>query len=477
MTNLLMMDATALSAAIRTKRVSCVELMQATLAHIARLNPQVNAIIDLRDGNELLAEARARDDDIARGLYRGALHGFPQAIKNLEPVKGMRMTMGSPLLKDFVAPADSIMVERMRNAGAIFIGRTNTPEFGFGSHTYNPVHGRTHNAYDQGVSAGGSSGGAAVAVALRMLPVADGSDYGGSLRNPAGWNNIFALRPSIGRVPTTPRDVWMPTMSVLGPMARNVPDLALLLDVQAGFDSRAPSSLDGKLDLNPAALDANMKGKRIAWCGSFGGQIPFEPGVLELCRTALKSFENMGCIVDEAIPDYPLDKVWRAFLATRAWHGGSGIVNLYQDPERRAHLKPEAIFEIESGAKLSAYDLSAASMTRTHWYEAVRKLFERYDYFVLPTAQVFPFDVTLDWPKEIAGHKMQTYHEWMKVAIAITMTACPAAAVPAGFSANGLPMGLQLVAPIHGELACLQLAHAYDKATNWTAKRMPKLLS
>ena len=187
-----------------------------------------------------------------------------------------------------------------------------------------------------------------------MLPVADGSDYGGSLRNPAGWNNVFALRPSIGHVPTTPRDVWMPTMSVLGPMARNVPDLALLLDVQAGFDSRAPSSLDGKLDLNPAALDASMKGKRIAWVADFGGKIPFEPGVLDLCRTALKSFENMGCIVEEAFPDYPLEKLWRAFLATRAWHGGSELLNLYQDLKRRALLEPEAIFEIESAAKLSA---------------------------------------------------------------------------------------------------------------------------
>ncbi len=476
MTDLLMTDATALSTAIRMKRVSCAELMQATLAQVARLNPQVNAIIELRDGDELMAEARARDADLAQGHHRGALHGFPQAIKNLEPVKGMRMTMGSPLLKDFMPPADSIMVERMRNAGAIFIGRTNTPEFGLGSHTYNPVHGRTLNAYDQRVSAGGSSGGAAVAVALRMLPLADGSDYGGSLRNPAGWNNIFALRPSIGRVPTTPRDVWMPGMSVLGPMARNVPDLALLLAVQAGFDPRAPASLDGKLDLTPAALNADMKGKRIAWCGDFGGQLPFEPGVLELCRTALKTFEDMGCIVEEAFPDYPLEKVWRAFLTLRAWHGGSGILTLYEDPKRRAFLKPEAIFEIESGAKLSAYDLSAASMLRTHWYEAVRAFFERYDYFVLPTAQVFPFDVNLDWPKEIAGHTMETYHAWMKVAIMVTMSACPVAAVPAGFNREGLPMGLQLVAPIHGEVACLQLAYAYDKATSWAAKRLPPLL-
>ncbi|NOT39959.1 MAG: amidase [Alphaproteobacteria bacterium] len=471
-----MMDATALSDAIRAKRVSCVEVMQATLARIARLNPKVNAIIDLRDRDDLMAEARARDDDIGRGHWRGVLHGFPQAIKNLEPVAGVRMTMGSPLLKDFMPPADSIMVERMRNAGAIIIGRTNTPAFGLGSHTYNPVHGTTLNAYDQRVSAGGSSGGAAVAVALRMLPVADGGDYGGSLRNPAGWNNIFALRPSVGRVPSSPRDVWMPGMSVLGPMARNVGDLALLLGVQAGFDARAPTSLDGRLDLTPAALDADMKSKRIAWLGDFGGQIPFESGVLELCRTALNTFETLGCIVEEAVPDYPLDKVWRAFLDLRAWHGGSPLLALYEDPKRRALLNPQAIYEIEAGQKLTAYDLSAASMIRTHWYEAVRKLFERYDYLVTPTAQLFPFDAAWDWPKEIAGRPMASYHEWMQVAIAITMTACPVAAVPAGFNAAGLPMGLQLIGPVGGEVACLQLAQAYDKATRWTAKRLPGLL-
>lgn len=473
MNDVLMMDATELSAAIRAGHVSSVELMQATLAQIARLNPRVNAIIDLRDGDQLLAEARACDDDLARGHWRGVLHGFPQAIKNLEPVAGVRMTMGSPLLKDFMPPADSIMVERMRKAGAIIIGRTNTPAFGLGSHTYNPVHGTTLNAYDQRFSAGGSSGGAAVAVALRMLPVADGGDYGGSLRNPAGWNNIFALRPSVGRVPASPRDVWMPGMSVLGPMARNVGDLALLLGMQAGFDARAPQSLDGTLDLSPVALDADVKGKRIAWLGDFGGQIPFEPGVLALCREALKTLETLGCVVEEAVPDYPLDKMWRAFLTLRAWHGGSPLLALYEDPKRRALLNPQAIYEIEAGLKLTAFDLSAASMIRTQWYEAVRKLFERYDYLVAPTAQLFPFDAALDWPKEIAGRTMATYHEWMQVAIAITMSACPVAAVPAGFNAAGLAMGLQLVGPLGGEVACLQLAHAYDRATGWTARRVP----
>ncbi|MEQ1755021.1 MAG: amidase [Micropepsaceae bacterium] len=477
MTDTVMMDATALGAAIRARRVSCVEVMQAYLDHIARLNPAVNAIISLRNSDELMAEARERDAEIANGRLRGALHGVPQAIKDLEFVRGIPTTMGSPLLRNFVSPTDSIMVERMRNAGAIIIGRTNTPEFGLGSHTFNPVHGATRNAYDQSRSAGGSSGGAAVALALRMLPVADGGDFGGSLRNPAGWNNVFSVRPSIGRIPSNARDLWLPSMSVLGPMARTVPDLALLLGVQAGDDARAPMSLDGKLDLSPAALERDMKGKRIAWLGDFAGYLPFEPGVLELCREALKTFESLGCIVEEAMPEYPIDSVWRSFLTLRAWMAGTPLLDLYKDPKRREFLKAEAIFEIESGAKLSAYDISAASTVRSNWYAAVRRFFESYDYFILPTAQLFPFDVSIDWPKEIAGHRMETYHEWMKVVIPVTMSGCPVITVPAGFSSQGLPMGLQVVAPSHGELACLQIGLAYDRATNWVTKRPPSLLS
>jgi amidase len=383
--------------------------------------------------------------------------------------------MGSPILKDFVPPADSVMVERLRQAGAIIIGKTNTPEFGLGSHTYNPVYGATRNAYDQTRSAGGSSGGAAVALALRMLPLADGSDYGGSLRNPAGWNNIFSLRPSIGRVPSNTRDLWLPSMGVNGPMARNIPDLALLLDIQAGDDPRAPLALDGKLDL--ANLERDMKGARIAWSGDFDGYLPFEPGVLETCRAALTTFESMGCIIEEATPEFPIDKVWRSFLTLRAWQAGTGLLDFYKDPKRRAQLKPEAIFEIESGAKLTAYEISAASTVRSQWYEAVRKFFERYDYFILPTAQLFPFDVGWDWPKEIAGRKMETYHEWMKVVLPVTMSGCPTLAAPAGFNAQGLPIGLQIVAPNHNERACLQIGLAYDKATNWTTKYPPTILS
>ena len=340
MTDLVMMDATALSAAIRTKRVSCVEVMQATLAHIARLNPAVNAIIDLRDGDALMAEARERDDDIARGLYRGALHGLPQAIKNLEPVKGMRMTMGSPLLKDFVPPADSIMVERMRNAGAVFVGRTNTPEFGLGSHTYNPVHGRTRNAYDQTRSAGGSSGGAAVAVALRMLPVADGSDYGGSLRNPAGWNNIFALRPSIGRVPsTTARRLDADDGACSAPWRATCPTSRCCSKSKRDSIPARRLSLDGKLDLAGLARrrhegQTHRLGRRLRRPPSVrAGRAGSLPRSAENLRRAWAASSK------KRRPTIPLEKVWRAFLGLRAWQGGSAILALLRRSEAARALE------------------------------------------------------------------------------------------------------------------------------------------
>ena len=470
------LDAVELAAAIRARRVSCAEVMAAALDQIARLNPAVNAIVALRPRDELLAEARERDAELARGVCRGPLHGFPQAIKDLEPVAGMPTSMGFPPLRDFRPAADGIMVERMRRAGAIFVGRTNTPEFGLGSHTYNRVHGTTRNAYDQTRSAGGSSGGAAVGLALRMLPVADGSDYGGSLRNPAGWNNVFALRPSIGRVPSTTRDAWLPSMGVLGPLARSVPDLALMLGVQAGYDPHAPLSLDGDLGLGALDWARDFRGARIAWSGDWGGELPFEPGVLETCRAALRTFEALGCRVETANPEYPLDAVWRAWLVLRAWQAGSSLKEVYDNPALRGEMKPEALFEVEQGAKLSAYDVSAASVVRSRWSEAVRAFFERHDFWIVPTAQLFPFDAALDWPREIAGQHMETYHEWMKVVLPVTMSGCPALAAPAGFGPRGLPIGIQIVGPNRAERACLELAHAYDQRTRWVATHRPGLL-
>ena len=471
------MDAIALSRAIKTKQVSCAEVMTAYLDHIERINPLVNAIVSLQDRGDLLRQAKTRDEELARGDHRGWMHGFPHAVKDLTATKGIRTTQGSRIVKDFVPAADAIMVERLRSAGAIIIGKTNTPEFGLGSNTYNDVFGRTLNAYDQTKTAGGSSGGAGVALALRMLPVADGTDHGGSLRNPAVFNNVFGFRTSYGRVPAQGPDVFYAWMGVQGPMACNVPDLAMLLSVQAGHDPRMP--LSNRQDPAQFAQDLkrDLKGKRIAWSGDFGGAMPFEPGVIELCRSALKVFEQLGCSVEEAWPDYPIERVFPTWRKLRAWQAGTALKDHYADPAKRALMKPEAQFEVESGEKLSAFEVYDASVVRSAWYQAVRAFFEKYDYFILPAGQVFPFDASVDWPKTINGKAMDTYHRWMEVMIPVTMALCPALAVPAGFSDRGLPMGLQIVGPNHGELACLQLAHAYDEATSWPAKRPPALLA
>jgi amidase len=475
--DIVMLDAAALTSAIRTRDISCIEVMNAYLDHIEKVNPRVNAIVALEERACLLSQSKERDAQLARGEWLGPVHGFPHAVKDLFPVKGIPMTMGSPILKNFVPSTDSVMVERLRKAGAIIIGKTNSPEFGLGSNTYNPVYGVTRNAYDQSRSAGGSSGGAAVALALRMLPVADGSDFGGSLRNPAGWNNVFGFRTSYGLVPDDGRDAWLPSMGVLGPMARNVPDLAMLLALQAGYDARAPLSMEVSRAQLEGRLERDFKDTRIAWVGDFKGRIPYESGVLELCQVALKNLEAIGCIVEEAQPDFPIDDVWSAWLHLRAWQTGARLLAYYNDPAKRALLKPEAIFEVESGLKLSAFDITAASAVRTAWYHAVRRFFETYDYFIAPTAQLFPFDAGLDWPKDIAGQRMQTYHEWMKGMLPITMAGCPALASPAGFNDQGLPMGIQIVAPNHGERSCLELAYAYDLATNWVSRRPPPLLA
>jgi amidase len=474
--DIVMMDARALAAAIASRKLSSVEVMTAYLDHIATFNPKVNAIVALQDRDRLLAEARERDAQVARGDGLGPLHGLPHAVKDLQPVRGIRSTSGSPILKDFVPTQDSLPVERMRKAGAIFIGKTNAPEFGLGSNTYNPVYGATHNPYDLTRSAGGSTGGGAVALATRMLPLADGSDYGGSLRNPAGWNNVFGFRTSAGVVPSVGDEVWLPSMSVAGPMARNVPDLALLLSVLAGYDARAPLSVEGPGTRFLADLKADFKGKRIGWLGDLNGAAPYEPGVLDVGRAALMTFEGLGMRVDAAMPDAEPEPAWQAFVKLRQWQQGFGLHAYYADPAKRALLKPEAIYEIEGGMKLSAFDVTAASVARTHWSAAFSRLFDRYDFLVMPTAQLFAFDINEHWPHQIAGQTMRTYHEWMKAVCLVTMAGTPSLAVPAGFDGRGLSMGLQIIAPVHHEMDCLKLAHAYEQASDWTRKHLPPLL-
>ena len=474
--DIVMMDARTLAAAIAARKLSCAEVMTAYLDHIERFNPQVNAIVALQERGDLMRQAHERDAQLARGESAGPLHGLPHAVKDILAVKGIPMTYGSPIFRDFVPVADSLPVERMRAAGAIFVGKTNMPEFALGSHTVNPVYGATRNAYDLNKSAGGSSGGAAVGLALRMLPLADGTDYGGSLRNPAGWNNVLGFRTSAGLVPMTGEDVWSPSISVTGPMARSAADLALLLSVMAGHDPRSPQSLPGSGARFRESLDGDFKGARIGWLGDLSGWAPYEPGVLEVCQRALTTFESLGARVEAVTPAASPEQAWKAFIKIRQWQQGPNFQIHYNNPARRALLKPEAIWEAEESMKLSAFEVANASAARTRWSNAVQHLFADHDFLAMPTAQIFAFDIAEDWPHQIAGQAMQTYHEWMKAVCLISLTGCPSLAVPAGFDGRGLAMGLQIIAPIHREMDCLKLAHAYESAKNWTADVLPPLL-
>jgi amidase len=472
--DILGLDALALSEYIRARKLSCVEVMRAYLAQIARHNPRVNAIVSLRPEAELLAEARACDAELARGEYRGWMHGFPHAVKDLADARGLRTTQGSPLLRDNVAQQDSVFVERIRRAGAIFIGKTNVPEFGFGSQSYNPVFGVTRNAWDATRTAGGSSGGAAVALALRMVPVADGSDMMGSLRNPAGWNNVIGFRPSYGRVPGDAPD-YFEQLGYSGPMGRTVAETARLLSTMAGFDPRDPLSIAEDPAVFAGPLVIETRGLRIGWLGDFGGYLPTGPGVMELCRGALGAFERMGCVVEEVRPRFAPERLWQTWLVLRHWAVAAGLGAVYRDPARRAQLKPEVVWEIEGGLPITGMQLAEAGAARGEWYLEMLRLFGQFDLLVLPSAQVFPFAAELHWPTEIAGRAMDTYHRWMEVVIGGTLSGCPVANVPAGFGAEGLPLGLQLIGPMHADLRVLQIAAAYEEASGLTRRAPPGL--
>lgn len=463
------MTAVELGAALRARRVSCREVMDACLARIEAVNPAVNAIVSLQDPDALRAEAGARDAEIARGLWRGALHGFPQAPKDLANTVGIPSTQGSPILAGHLPEADSLVVERVRKAGAILIGKTNTPEFGLGSHTYNTVFGTTLNAWDQGVSAGGSSGGAAVALAARMLPVADGSDMMGSLRNPAGWNNVVGFRPSFGRVPYGPTgEVFLQQLGTEGPMGRTVADAALLLSVQAGFDPRAPLSIAEDPAGFAGSLARDFKGARIGWLGDLGGYLPMEPGVLAVCEEGLKHFDALGCSVEAVTPDFDMARLWEAWLVLRGTLVAGAAGPLHADAAKRALLKPEAVWEVENGLKLTGPEVFRASATRSAWYQEMRRLYETYDFLVLPTAQIFAFDARMHWPEAIGDRKMDTYHRWMEVVIPGTLGGGPVLAVPAGFGAGHRPMGLQILGPAQADFATLQIGQAYELASGFS---------
>lgn len=478
MADLLDMSAVSLAAALRKKQVSARELMTAHLAQVDALNPRFNAIVSRIDGRLALEQAAMMDEDAAKGRFRGALHGFPHAVKDTAAAKGFRFTQGSPLLKDNMPAADSLVVGRMRAAGAIFVGKTNVPEFALGSHSYNPVFGVTRNAFDPRKSAGGSTGGGAVALALRMVPVADGSDFGGSLRNPAGWNNIFGFRPSWGRVPSIPNtDLFWQNFATSGPMARSVEDLALLLSVQAGPDKRAPFALPEDPAVFAQPLDRDWKGKRVGWLGDLGGALPMEAGILKTCEQALGAFRAIGMQVDEARLAEDPAQMWRTAVTLRHWSVGADLEPYYNDPAKRRLMKPEAIWEVEGYRALTGPQLNRASQGRTRIFEAFRKAFETFDFLALPTAQLFPFDVEQHWPREIAGVGMDSYHRWMEVTLPPTMAGLPVLAMPAGFGGAGrLPIGIQLIGPRNADLAVLQLGHAYERASPWIARSRPSAL-
>jgi amidase len=466
------LDAVTLASQIRSRAVSCREVMLAHLAQADAWNPVVNAIVARPDPDALLAQADARDAELASGVYHGVLHGFPQAPKDLAATVGLPTTMGSPIFRDQFTPHDAVFVERMRAAGSIFVGRTNTPEFGLGSHTYNNVNGATRNPWDPTRTAGGSSGGAAVAVATRMLPLADGSDMMGSLRNPGAFNNVFGLRPTRGLVPQGPgRDIFFQQLSTDGPMARTVPDLAMLLGVMAGAHPRLPLSQHCTPADFSHDLARDFKGVRVGWLGDLDGYLATEPGVLDLCRAALKGFEDIGCEVALATLPMPPAELWDMWLTLRAFLVSGELSVHYADPARRALLKPEAIWEVERGLALQASAVYAASVARTAWYRSLHAMFEQFDYLVLPSAQVFPFPVEQHWPTHVGGREMDTYHRWMEVVIPATLAGVPALNVPAGFNAGGLPMGLQIIGPAQADFAVLQLGHAYDQATGWSRKQ------
>ena len=458
-----MLDAAELSIAIHNKQVSCVEVMQAYLAQIDRLNPTFNAIVAMAEHDVLVEQASQCDAELAAGASRGWMHGFPGAIKGLAHAKGFITSMGWNIFADTVATTDSVHVGRIKSAGAIVVGKTNVPEFDLGSQSYNGVYGVTRCAYDASKTAGGSSGGAAAGLALRMLPIADGSDMMGSLRNPGAFNNVIGFRPTPGIVPLG--NNFQEQLACNGPMGRNVTDTARMLATMAGADIRSPAALP----VNPQIFKANLRkdwsSARIGWLGDFDGYLATEPGVMALCQSALTGFEDMGCLVEDAKVGFSMSELWQTWLTHRHWgNRGKGLA-LLQNPKTRQHLKPEFIWEIEGGESITGDQLSVAMNARGRWYQSLVDLFERYDALVWPTAQVFPLAADLHWPQTIAGKSMDTYHRWMETVVPGTLSGCPVINVPAGFGKTGLPMGLQLMTPRYQDFKALQLAYGFEQAS------------
>ncbi len=459
--------ANRLAGMIRNRHVSVREVMEAHLARIEEVNSKVNAIITLIP-EIALKQARLADEALARRTDPGPLFGLPIAHKDLTLTKGIRTTFGSPLMKDFVPAQDQLIVERLKDAGAITIGKTNTPEFGAGSQTYNEVFGETLNPYDLTKTCGGSSGGAAVALACGMVPLADGSDMGGSLRNPASFCNVVGFRPSPGRVPVWPTAAAWFTYGVDGPMARTVEDVSLMLSAIAGPDSRSPISIDEPGSLFSRPLERDFKETRIAWGRDLNG-LPVDPRVTTAIDAQRHVFESLGCVTEDGEPDFTdADEVFKAW---RAWYVELSVASL-TDAQKKL-LKETILWNAEQGRILSGPDLGRVEMKRTQLYHRVREFMETFEFMVLPVSQVPPFDVKERWVKEINGVKMETYIDWMKSCYFITTVGLPAVSVPCGFTPEGLPVGIQIVGRHRDDFGVLQLAYAFQQATGFYKKRPP----
>jgi amidase len=460
------MSGRELAGVIQRRSISAREVMAAFLRQIARVNPKINAIVAKLDDGKCLALADEADRVLERGDEVGPLHGLPFAFKDLDAAVGFPLTRGSPIFRNFMPAEDSVLVDRLRKAGVIPIGKTNVSEFGMGSHTYNDVYGTTLNPYDLTKTAGGSSGGAGAALAAGLLPFASGSDLGGSLRNPANFNNIVALRPTVGLVPTAPTLLPFVGFSVKGPMARSVGDVAFLLSAMAGDDRRDPACYPSDPSVFVRPLDREFKGVRVAWCLDLGG-LPLDRRVRSILEGRRKTFTDLGCIVEDACPD--LSGADEVFLTIRAWNFWHTLGPLLE--KHRHEMKPEAVWQIESGSELTGGDVAKAMTKQGELMERMRVFQEKYEFLVCAVNQVPPFDASIHWPDEIEGVKMQHYVAWMKSAYWITPTFCPAISVPAGFTADSLPVGIQIVGRYRDDLGVLQIGHAFEQATEFGRKR------
>ena len=464
------LSAEELGRLIRERDVSAEEAMAACLEQIERINPRVNAIVtlvleramrDARAADEGLAETIARGEDV------GPLHGLPVAHKDLALTRGIRTTFGSLIYEDFVPEEDDLIVERLRGAGAITVGKTNTPEFGAGSQTYNEVFGETLNPYDTTKTCGGSSGGAAVALACGMVPLADGSDMGGSLRNPASFCNVVGFRPSLGRVPSWPptQAAWS-SLSTEGPMARTVRDVALMLGVISGPDPRSPFAISETGEDFFGPLERDFSGARVAWSRDLGG-LPVDPRVTAVLDRQRHVFEDIGCLVEDDEPDFT--GAAEVFETLRAWHFELNYGELLE--ENRGSMKETVVWNIEQGVSLSGPDVERAESGRTELYHRVRTFMEGYDFLAAPVSQVPPFDVEQRYVTEINEVEMETYIDWMKSCYYVTVTGLPAISVPCGFTPEGLPVGIQIVGRPRDDLGVLQLAYAFEQVTGFGMRR------